>query len=156
MPLMRKKKYIIQGAICILILTWSSSMSAQPYNHSVGVRAGYSSGITYKGFFRHQMAAIEADVLYNRHGFNVSGLYEYHLEPFQNRRFLVYFGGGAFGGNWEGELSAGLTAIAGLEYNMRDLPLNFSIDWKPMLNAFRLFEIDLLDFGVSIRYHFNL
>lgn len=142
--------------IVIWILLISSSMSGQPYEHSLGIRAGYSSGITYKGFLRHQMAAIEADILYNRHGFNITGLYEFHLEPLQNKRWLIYFGGGAFGGNWAGEFSTGLTAVSGIEYNVRDLPLNFSLDWKPMMNVYQLFEIDMLDFGVSIRYHFKL
>lgn len=147
---------MIRSSIFIFILLLSTTVAGQPYEHSLGVRAGYSSGITYKGFFRHQMAAIEADILYNRHGFNVSGLYEHHIEPFQNRRWLVYLGGGAFGGNWEEELSVGLAIVAGIEYNVRDLPLNFSLDWKPMMNIYQLFEIDLLDFGVSIRYHFSL
>ena len=42
----------------ILIIALSASLAGQPYEHSLGVRAGYSSGITYKGFFRNQMADI--------------------------------------------------------------------------------------------------
>lgn len=140
----------------ILFIVFSASLAGQPYEHSLGVRAGYSSGITYKGFFRHQMTAIEAEVLYNRHGFNVTALYEHHLEPFHGKRLMVYMGGGAFGGNWDAELSLGGAAVAGMEYVIRDLPLSFSIDWKPMINAYRLFEVDLLDFGISIRYRFAL
>lgn len=147
---------MIRTTIFILTIIVSANLAGQPYEHSLGIRAGYSSGITYKGFLRHQMAAIEGDVLYNRHGFNLSLLYEYHLEPFRNRRWLTYFGGGVFGGNWDAEFSTGLAAIAGIEYNVRDLPINFSVDWKPMMNIYRLFEIDLLDFGVSIRYRFSL
>jgi len=147
---------VMRITLFILIIALSASLAGQPYEHSLGVRAGYSSGITYKGFFRHQMAAIEAEVLYNRHGFNVTAMYEYHLEPFQNKRLIIYVGGGAFGGNWDEELSLGIAAVAGLEYTVRDLPLSFSIDWKPMINAYRLFEVDLLDFGISIRYCFAI
>ena len=143
-------------AVLIILLTLVLNLKAQPYEHSVGIRAGYSSGISYKGFFRHQMAAIEGDLLYNQHGFNITALYEHHLEPTQNKRLLAYLGGGIFGGNWEGEVSAGLSPIVGIEYTLRDLPLNFSIDWKPMMNAFQVFGIDLLDFGVSIRFRFSL
>ena len=142
--------------IIILITTLSINLAGQPYEHSIGVRAGYSSGISYKGFFRHQMAAIEADVLYNRHGFNLHALYEYHMEAFRNKHFLIYLGGGAFGGSWEAEFSAGLAGVAGVEYVLRDLPLSFSLDWKPMINVYRIFEVDLLDFGISIRYNFAL
>ena len=140
----------------LLPLLLSGNLLSQPYEHSAGIRAGYSSGITYKGFLRYQMAAFEVEALYNHHGLNLSVLYEHHLEPFRNERWLIYFGGGAFGGNWEDELSAGIAAIGGIEYIVRDLPINFSLDWRPMMNIFRVYEIDLLDFGLSIRYRFKL
>lgn len=143
-------------AVLFLIISGSSmKLSAQPYEHSVGIRAGYSSGISYKGFLLHRMSAIEASILYNRHGFGVNALYEYHLEPFRNKRLLVYVGGGVFGGSWDEEFSIGIAGLAGIEYTLRDLPLNFSVDWKPMLNLYRDFEHDLVDFGVSIRYRFK-
>lgn len=148
------KTFRITGLLAIVLV--STALSGQAYEHSLGVRAGYSSGITYKGFLRHRMAAIEGEVLYNRHGFNLSALYEHHLEPFRNKQWMLYAGGGAFGGDWGGEFSVGVAGIAGVEFMVRDLPLNFSLDWKPMVNLFRLFEADLLDFGVSIRYRFSL
>ena len=129
---------------------------AQPYEHAGGVRAGYSSGLTYKGFFLHRMTAVEIDGLYNQHGLNLSAMYLMHLEPFRKSRWLFYFGGGLFGGNWEQELSLGICAIGGIEYILRDLPLNFGLDWKPMLNVYRTFAYDFLDFGVTIRYRFKL
>jgi hypothetical protein len=139
-----------------LSMTLPMTLSAQPYEHSGGVRAGYSSGITYKGFFRYQMSAIEADLLYNRHGFNLTAMYLYHMEPFRSKRWLAFVGGGAFGGDWNEAFSIGLTASVGLEYVIRDLPLNLSLDWKPMANLYREMEADFLDFGVSIRYRFSL
>ena len=142
--------------ILSIILALPVLLKAQPYEHSGGVRAGYSSGISYKGFFRHQMNAVELDALYNRHGLNLALLYEHHVEPFRSKRWLAYLGGGAFGGDWEQELSVGLAAVAGIEYTVRDIPINFCLDWKPMMNIFQVYEIDLLDFGVSIRYRFKL
>jgi hypothetical protein len=140
----------------ILVVLGQKELHAQPYMHAAGIRAGYSSGISYKGFRLHRMSAFEVDFLYNRHGFNLGALYEYHLEPFKkNTRTFVYLGGGAFGGDWDDEFSLGLSAVAGLEYTVRNLPLNFSIDWKPMLNLYAVFEPDLLDFGLSIRYRFG-
>ncbi len=149
----------MKKAMLILILiaaTGTLQVEGQPYENAAGVRAGYSSGITYKGFFRYRMAAIEADILYNRHGFNLTGLYELHLEPFRSDRWLIYGGGGAFGGNWDGELSLGVAVTGGIEYVIRDLPINLGLDWKPMLNLYRSFDYDLIDFGLSIRYRFTL
>ena len=139
-----------------LMAATSMRLSAQPYEHSVGVRAGYSSGIVYKAFFRHRPTAIEGGLLYNRHGFNLSALVEYHPELFRNKRIQVYMGGGAFGGEWDDEFSLGIAGVAGIEYILRDLPLSISADWRPMLNLFVDFEPDWLDFGVSIRYHFKI
>ncbi len=142
---------------CIALMASTSMLiSAQPYEHSVGVRAGYSSGIVYKAFFRHRSTAIEGALLYNRHGFNLSALFEYHPEVFRNKRIQVYVGGGVFGGEWDDEFSVGIAGIVGIEYILRDYPLSFSADWKPMLNIFKDFEPDWLDFGVSIRYHFKI
>jgi len=94
---------IIHIFLFFITASLSVSLNGQPYEHSGGVRAGYSSGITYKGFLRHRMAAFELDALYNRHGLNLSVLYEHHMEFFKNKRWLVYMGGGAFGGKWEDE-----------------------------------------------------
>ena len=142
--------------MAVLFFMGLMELDAQPYRHAAGIRAGYSSGISYKGFMLHRMSAFQIDFLYNRHGLNLSALYAYHLEPFQkSSRTFIYLGGGPFGGEWEDEFSIGLAALAGLEYTLRDLPLNFSIDWKPMLNVYAVFEPDLLDFGISIRYRFG-
>ena len=150
-----KPGMIILLSLMITMISCQLKLSAQPYNHAVGIRAGYSSGISYKGFRLHKMWAIEADVLYNRNGLNITALYENHLEPFRSKRTFIYLGGGPFGGKWDGELSLGIAAMAGLEYTLRDLPINFSLDWKPMLSLYTQLEQDLLDFGLSIRYRFG-
>jgi len=142
--------------VAVFLAVGRNDLDAQPYRHSAGIRAGYSSGITYKGFMLHRMSAFEVGFMYNRHGFNLGAPFEYHLEPFQkNSRTFVYLGGGAFGGDWDEEVSVGLAAVAGMEYTLRDLPLAFSIDWKPMLNIYADLEPDFLDFGLSIRYRFG-
>lgn len=158
-------KAIIIGAV--LLFFKSGELTAQPYMHAMGIRAGYSSGITYKGFLLHRMSAFQVDFLYNRHGLNLGVLYAYHWEPFQkNSRTFVYLGSGAFGGEWKKEvdspetnesrsISMGLAAVAGIEYTLRDLPLNFSLEWKPMLNIYEFLEPDFFDVGLSIRYRFG-
>jgi hypothetical protein len=142
--------------LIIIGILLPSILNAQPYKHAAGVRAGYSSGITYKGFFLHSMNAVELDFYYNNHGLNLSALYVLHVEPFRSERWLLHFGGGVFGGNWDGDPSVGLVAAGGIEYNIRDIPLNFGLDWRPMLNVYKEFAYDFLDFGISIRYRFSL
>jgi len=149
-------RFMLVMAILLSLSALQAELQAQPYMHSAGIRAGYSSGITYKGFRLHRMSAFEVDFLYNKHGFNLGALYEYHLEPFhKSTRTFIYFGGGVFGGDWDEEFSLGVSAVAGIEYTFRDIPLNFSFDWKPMLNIYAVLEPDWLDFGLSIRYRFS-
>jgi hypothetical protein len=142
--------------IILVLLILPLSLLAQPYQHSAGVRAGYTSGLAYKGFFLHSMNAIEVNIGYNKHGLNISGLFDYHLELFGDEQWLFYFGGGPFAGEWDEELSIGLVAVAGVEYQLRKTPLIFGLDWRPMLNAYRNFDYDFLDFGLGIRYRFKL
>ncbi len=154
---MRKSTRIalLSFVFTLILAMGNDGLKAQPYIHSVGIRAGYSSGITYKQFRLHRMGAYEGNILYNRHGFKLSALYEHHLEPFRNERILVFAGGGAFGGNWDEEISLGVLGVVGIEYTIRDIPLNFTLDWRPMFNIFRTPAVDLLDFGLGIRYRFG-
>ena len=151
------KKITLLAAI--LVTLHQGELTAQPYKHSGGIRAGYSSGLSYKGFLLHRMSAFQVDFLYNKHGFNLGALYEYHLEPFQkNSRTFIYLGGGVLGGDWDDAFFIGLAAVSGIEYTIRDIPLNFSLDWKPTINLFAVSEPDSYnwyDFGLSIRYRFG-
>ena len=142
--------------ICSVLLIAQLSLTAQPYEHAAGVRAGFSSGITCKTFLRYSMSAFQLDGYYHTHGLYLGVQYLYHLEPFRTSRWLIFAGGGPFSGQWDDAVAAGVSVTTGIEYNMRDLPLNFGIDWKPMLNLYRNSDTALLDFGVSIRYRFSL
>jgi len=140
----------------LAVITVPLCLRGQPYEHAAGIRAGYTSGITYKGFLRYSMSAFQLDAGYNRRGLHLSAQYQFHWEPFRNKRWMVCSGGGIFSGEWDDELSAGLMATVGMEFVMRDLPLNFGLDWRPQLNLYRNRGIDLLDLGLSIRYRFGM
>lgn len=149
------KMKLISLVLTLVLTICCAELKAQPYLHSVGIRAGFSSGLSYKGFRLHRMGAIEGNILYNRHGFNLSALYEQHWEPFRNERILLFLGGGAFGGEWDEEFSLGAVAVAGIEYTFRDQPINIGLDWRPMLNVYHIFAPEFLDFGLCIRYRFG-
>lgn len=149
------KMKLISLVLTLVLAICCAELKAQPYLHSVGIRAGFSSGLSYKGFRLHRMGAIEGNILYNRHGFNLSALYEQHWEPFRNERILLFLGGGAFGGEWDEEFSLGAVAVAGIEYTFRDQPINIGLDWRPMLNVYRTLAPEFLDFGLCIRYRFG-
>ena len=147
---------LIRCVLTMAVLGIVISASAQPYDHAAGIRAGYSSGFTYKGFLLHRMSAIGFDVLYNPNGLNISAMYLMHAEPSRKGNWLLYAGGGPMAGTWDDYFSAGIIGIVGIEYYLRDLPLTFGFEWKPMLGVYRFTHYDLLDFGFSIRYRFSL
>jgi len=154
---MKRIKIFSMGALLtgLLLTGIPGELRAQKYLHTGGIRAGYSSGISYKGYHLYRESALEADILYNRHGFNLALLLQGYFELNRNGRFMAYAGGGAFGGDWDSDISVGIATLAGLEYHLRDLPLNLGLDWKPMLNIWRVTAADFLDFGVSVRYRFG-
>ncbi|MEZ5070488.1 MAG: hypothetical protein R2751_05850 [Bacteroidales bacterium] len=152
---MKRNDFLILLVLLGLTLPQTGAL-AQPYEHAIGIRAGYGSGITYKGFARHRLSALEVNALYHEHGFGASGLFVHHVEPTRKDRWLIGLGAGPLVGNWEGDLSLGLTAVAGLYYEVLRLPLEFGLDWRPMLNAYRQFDTEFLDFGFVIRYSFRL
>lgn len=139
-----------------LMLMISASCLAQPYEHAAGVRAGFSSGLNYKFFFRHTVNALEGNVYYNRNGLNLAAYYSWNLEVFNSSQCFLYFGPGLFGGQWDEALSLGLGGQAGLEVVPRKVPLSFAIDWRPLFNLYKDFDVDLVDFGLCIRYRFSI
>ncbi len=130
-----KKIHLISLALIMVLAMWGADLKAQPYGHTVGIRAGYSSGVTYKGFRLHRMGAFEGNILYNRHGFNLSALYEQHWEPFRDEKFLLYVGGGAYGGDWDEEFSMGVVAVAGIEYTISDCESGVATVLNPRVQA---------------------
>jgi hypothetical protein len=133
----------------ILLLLAASAITAQnsEYSNAFGVRAGGTSGITYKHQFGggHAMEIIlqtspGLTALYEKHnGTKVSGLNWYigggaHVRMKKARNYFVvykndryyyysndYYYGPAFG----------IDAVAGLEYKISSIPLAFSCDIKP-------------------------
>jgi len=139
--------------LALILLLISIVASAQDYEQAIGVRAGYSGGLSYRKFFSARYGG-EIIAQYNRNGFQLAGLAEYQSAPFNEDRLYLFYGGGVHTGNWNGQFALGLTAIGGIEYVLRDLPLSISLDWKPMFNIIRTTALDPVDFAFTLRYTF--
>lgn len=148
--------YVRLSVALLLSLLLHGRLAAQPYEHAAGIRAGYSSGITYKGFFRHTDNAVEADFYYNNHGLNIAAFYSWNFSLSAKDRFFFYTGPGLMGGQWDEAISLGICAQAGLMYVPRKVPLDFSLGWRPLFNLYKHTEPDFLDFGLVIRYRFSV
>ncbi|MFZ5941193.1 MAG: hypothetical protein ACOYXB_11535 [Bacteroidota bacterium] len=143
----------IKTLLFLLLIFATTVAYAQEYEQAVGIRAGYSGGISYRKFFNAWYGG-EVIAQYNRNGFQVAGLAEWQTAPFKVDRLCLFSGGGIYAGNWDGQFAFGITAVAGIEYVLRDLPLAVSFDYKPMLNLGKVLALDPFDFAFSLRYTF--
>ncbi len=137
------KKLFLTFVLTFFILTM---LSAQDYGTGIGLRGGFSSGLTVKHFIS-QKNALEGILSTRWRGFDITGLYEIHNQAFDTDRLNWYFGFGAHLGFWDGDYTytrwgevgrnyiiIGIDGILGIEYNFREAPINIGIDWKPAFN----------------------
>lgn len=153
--------------IILLFITLAvNDIKAQDYVDALGFRAGAAIGVTYKHFL-DKKSALEGIFSTRWRGVNLTGLYELHAVAFQMPGLNWYFGGGGHVGYWSyydgiGWLAPGKSAtvigidgIIGMEYNIKDFPLNFSLDWKPAMNLIGYGGFWGDEVAFSIRYRFN-
>jgi len=141
-------------------------INSQEYIDAIGIRAGESFGVTYKHFFNEKLA-IEAAVMSRWHGIYSMGLIELHSQVMDIKGFEWYIGAGPSGGFWsynndikwldpgKSAFVFGITATAGLEYNLKDVPLAIGIDWKPAINLVGYSRPWLDEFSVSLKFRLN-
>jgi hypothetical protein len=147
----------------VMICLTGSSVYAQDYQTAVGIRGPFVSGFTVKHFIQEDKA-LEGILSFGQWGMNITGLYEIHARAFDVEGLNWYYGGGAHLGSTTDEhpyfdekgdfLVMGLDGIVGLEYNIQEIPINFSIDYKPQLNFIGDTGLTVYGGALSIRYTF--
>ncbi len=163
-PLNNKKMMRNLILTTMLMIGVVSLSNAQDYNTGIGLRGGFSNGISIKHFIGDNIA-LEGIVTTRWQGFSVTGLYEIHDQAFEVERLNWYYGVGGHIGFWSGDkvrwaddnLSytvIGVDAILGLEYNFKEIPFNLSLDWKPVFNLIGYSGFWGDSGALSIRYIF--
>lgn len=130
------------------------SASSDLYTKAIGIRAGETSGITYKQFFT-DVEAFEAILGVWPNAMGITGLYEKYV-PFGNVEGLNwYFGGGAHLSIGTGKiyyferegsryyayrrdypgLAVGIDGLVGAEYKIPKAPFAISFDIKPFIEV---------------------
>jgi hypothetical protein len=147
------KKAIILSMLLLAAITTIKAQSKKG-NPQIGVRLGLPLGPTARYFFNDANAVEGIVGLYNR-TISVTGLYERHfdLSALTTEGFAWYAGGGGHIGtrviDGSTKFLAGVDGIAGLDYTLRNTPINFSLDWKPAIHFTTSSE--LADFALSVR-----
>ena len=118
-------------AILVAAFAFVAVASAQP--RAIGVRAGWGGELSYQ----HNAGAgfLEADLGFlANNGFYVTGIYDFILGSAGICNF--YAGPGAQLGFYNvGETSgfnAGIAGQLGVEFEIPSVPLNISLDWRPV------------------------
>lgn len=156
------KKIILIACAAIFSMTSHS----QAYETGIGLRGGLSNGITVKHFIGSDVAL--EGILHTRwRGFGITGLFEIHANAFGVDELFWYYGGGGhigfypyydnspFDDEFSGNTTViGVDGILGIEYNIREIPINVSVDWKPTVNLIGLSGPYLDGGALSVRYTF--
>ena len=135
------KKYVF--LIPLLLIGWLSVGQAQTYKSAIGARLGYPLSATYKTFLNENSAL---EVFAGTRGFSgyrwisVSGAYQIH-KPFSKSNvdgLNFYYGAGASVYFWSFDLDLdestttfGLQGYLGLDYSLKNTPINLTVDWIP-------------------------
>ena len=124
---MKKLIFVLIGVFAFVAVA-----SAQP--RALGLRAGYGGEVSYQ----HTVASgfLEADLgfLANAHGFYVTGIYDFIFASSGICNFYVGPGVqvGVHSHEHANDFNAGLGGQLGVEFEIPTIPLNLSLDWRPM------------------------
>ena len=140
-------------AILLAAFAFVAVASAQP--RALGVRAGWGGELSYQ----HGGGAgfLEADLgfLGNAHGFYVTGIYDFILGSAGICNF--YAGPGLQLGFYNyadnSGFNAGIAGQLGVEFEIPSVPLNFSLDWRPVY-YFQYGDFGWQGIALGIRYRF--
>jgi hypothetical protein len=154
----------MQKIFFVLLLTTSITIAhAQaPYNRAIGLKFPGGFSLTYKKFVSDSRN-LEAQFTSWHKGFRVTGLYEFNFYTFDKVPELSWFAGpGAHLGFWKSEfkdnynsqIDLGVDGIIGLDYKIKDAPINVSVDWEPAVTLLGSAGFTPAFGGFAIRYTF--
>lgn len=155
------------------VLLMVSPLLAQNYKTGIGLRGGYTYGLTVKHFLNSN-TAVEGIISPRWEGILITGLYEKHATAFQVPQLQFYGGIGAHVGLWnfddhrhdhhpwfhrkdhekdhDHHNVIGADLVLGLEYSFREIPFTVGVDWKPGLNLIGHQGIWLEDVALNLRF----
>lgn len=149
----------------VMLIGFGCILQAQEISkNAIGLRFGDNNGfgaeITYQRAI-NENNRLEADLGWrNNHNvsaFKLTGVYQWIWEIDNN--FNWYAGAGAGLGSWSATDKSGnflfVAGNVGIEYNLKDLPLLISLDYRPEFGGHGYFDNNYgSDIALGIRYKF--
>jgi hypothetical protein len=123
-------------ATCIVSSEANAQSMGTSYKTALGVKVWDGAGVSLKTFL-NSPNALEFIGYFYRNGTRITGLYEIHFDINGAPGLKWYIGPGAHVGfyntKYGGGSVVGIDGVLGLDYKVRNAPLNFSIDWQPAI-----------------------
>ena len=164
-----RKFYII-----IFLLALSSTAFSQFYAKEVGLRGGYTSGITFRVNLEEDLS-YEGQLAYRDKGAIFSVIRQKHremgMDQVGNWEFIYGFGAHAgfyftdtyrilfrevYFGREIFTPVIGMNGYVGIDYQLEEIPMSFGVSFQPYMEISlkQIFGINFWDFGFSVRYRF--
>lgn len=124
----------------------------------IGIRLGnfHKGSIAIDGIVNFDdQTRLHGDITFGN-GIGANLLYDFKIDNLNlaSLDFQYYFGTGVstFIGS---PFILGVNGEAGIEYLFKQTPITIGIDWRPQLNIISKTSLEMLQFGVNIRYRIN-
>ena len=134
--------------VLVALFAFVALASAQP--RAIGLRAGWGGEVSYQ----HTLGAenfLEVDAGWGAEALSIGAAYDFTIAPVGP--FSFYAGPAAH--VWMGnDLVLGVGGQLGLEYFFETIPLQVSLDWKPVFTLIPGTGFGWQSFGLGIRYAF--
>lgn len=129
----------------LLLVSFHQTAQSQDYKSAIGARFGFPLSASYKTFLS-ESSAVEAFVGFQSYALsytwiNIGAAYQIHNDISGVDGLKWYYGAGAsvylysfknvFVGDNFGSTAIGLQGYLGLDYRLKDAPINISLDWVP-------------------------
>lgn len=136
-------KTITKVLTLFIALTFTQALFSQSYNSAIGLRFGLPTSVSYKKFFKEDLA-FEGFIgfrsyVYSSY-FNIGAGVQKHNPIASVNNLSWYYGAGAGIYVWSydnlyigdnASTGIGILGFLGLDYKFEELPLNLSVDWVP-------------------------
>ena len=157
------------GLLAIQTIAQAYSLEPNPksgpfttgYTKAIGVKM-YPSAISYKSFIT-DLKAFEVLGYFTLDGFRATGMIEKYSPFADTEQLSWYVGYGGHIGIWSEEwkknnpthkagIALGVDGILGLDYKLKNAPLNVSLDWQPSFNFVGSSYFESGWAGLGVRY----
>ncbi len=144
----------MKKVLILLVAVFGLSLAANAQSRAIGARIGYGGELSYQHSFGSNFA--EFDLGWFSRGFDIVGTYDFVLAG--NGQVNLYAGPGAQLGfyNYDGgsHLNIGIAGQLGVEWNIPAIPLQLSVDWRPVYFLMHEGGFGYDSVGLGIRYRF--